>query len=90
MRIGLLTNNASNTKRVKVYNKHILVQPLRNPNIIHKDYEPLYATIHFQNSNQDNIMRNPLVFTILTQYNISKGLKVFEDSEVTVVLKELK
>ena len=35
-------------------------------------------------------MRNPLVTKILTQYYLSKGLKVFGDPSVAAVLKELK
>ena len=35
-------------------------------------------------------MHDQLVIIILTQYNISRILRVFGDSGVTVVLKELK
>ena len=35
-------------------------------------------------------MRNPLVTNILTQYHVSKGLKVFGEPGVSTVLKEIK
>ena len=35
-------------------------------------------------------MRNPLITTILAQYHMSKGLKVFGEPGVASVLKEIK
>ena len=34
-------------------------------------------------------MRNPLITTMLTQYHVSKGLKVFGEPGVATVLKEI-
>ena len=35
-------------------------------------------------------MQNPLITTILTQYHVSKGLKVFGEPLVASVLEDLK
>ena len=52
----------------------------------------MYATIHCQPRTPDeyNIMTLNVVTTILTQYHVSKGLKVFGDEGVQAVLKELR
>ena len=56
-----------------------------------KDYAAIYAKIHCQFGipESSNIMMNDTVTTILTQYHVSKGLKVFGNDGVTAVLKEL-
>ena len=56
-----------------------------------KDYAHLYATIHCNHgiSNTDNIMTSDIVTTILTQYHVSKGIKIFSEKGVEAVLTEL-
>ena len=71
-------------------NTNTLLYILVTSNLRLKCYSRLYATIHFQTGNQDNILRKPLDVTILTQYHVSKGLKVFGESGVMEVLKDLK
>ena len=53
-------------------------------------YALLHVTIHCRTSPQYNVMRNPLVTAILTQYHVSKGLKVFGEPRVAAFLKGLK
>ena len=57
-----------------------------------KDYARMYATIHCQSGIPDahNMMTHEVVTTILTQYHVSKGLKVLKDEGVKAVLVELK
>ena len=55
-----------------------------------RDYARIHATIHCRPSQHNNVMRNPLITTILTQYHVSKGIKVFGETGVAAVLKELK
>ena len=56
-----------------------------------KDYATIYAKVHcnFGIPNKYNIMMDNTVTTILTQYHVSKGLKIFGQKGVDVVLKEL-
>ena len=67
-----------------------MVQTMGNTHIDLRAYTCLYATIHSGPNQHDNVMRNPLITTILTQYHVSKGLKVFGDPRFAAVLKELK
>ena len=63
------------------------------PTINSKRSKVLHANVMVQNignNRHDNVMRNLLVTTILTQYHVSKGLKVFGDLGVAAILKELK
>ena len=55
-----------------------------------REYAQIHATIHCGPSQHDNMMRNPLITKILTQYHMYKGLKVFGELGVTAFLKELK
>ena len=55
-----------------------------------RDYTRIHATIHCGPIQHNNVMHNPLITTILTQYHVSKGLKVFGETRVAAVLKELK
>ena len=56
-----------------------------------KDYATIYAKIHchYGICSNDNIMMNDTVTNILTQYHVSKGLKLYGDDGVQAVLKEL-
>ena len=56
-----------------------------------KQYANIYAKIHCQFGIEDssNIMMDDTVCNILTQYYVSKGLKIFGDKGVQAVLKEL-
>ena len=86
LRICPITNNYS--KRPKVNNSNIIVHIL-STDLDLKDYEWLHAKTHCQTGHQDNIIREPLVVTIITKYHVSKGLKFFGETGVAAVLKEL-
>ena len=79
-----------NSKHLKIMHTNAMVQTMGNtqPNL--RDYAQIHTTIHCGKNQHDNLMRNPLITTILTQYHVSKGLKVFGEPGVTAVLKELK
>ena len=55
-----------------------------------RDYARLQVTIHCGPNQQDKVMSNPLIITILTQYHVSKEVKVFGDPGVAAILKILK
>ena len=58
-----------------------------------KDYAHIYAAIHcgLGTPNELNVMTsNNVITTILTQYHVSKGIKVFGNSRIEAVMKELK
>ena len=67
-----------------------MVQTIGNTNIYLRDYTHLHATINCRSNQHDNMMRNPLVTKILTQYHVSKVLKVFGETGVAAVLKGIK
>ena len=55
------------------------------------DYANLYLAIHNTGrSKTENYMKNNMVSTILTKYHKLKGLKIYGEKGVDVVLKELK
>eukprot|EP00957_Ditylum_brightwellii_P124595 9496180-Ditylum_brightwellii.AAC.1 len=56
-----------------------------------KDYANAYAAIHHKGiADADNYLKGEMVSTILTQYHVSKGLKIFGKKGVDAVLKELR
>ena len=55
-----------------------------------RGYACLHATLYCEPNQQDNVMRNPLVTTIITQYHVFKVLKLFGEPGVAAILKELK
>ena len=61
-----------------------------NTHLALRDYARLHSKIHSGPNLHDNIMRKPLVTTILNQYHVYKGIKVFGEHGVAAVLKELK
>ena len=65
---------------------------MENKNLSLKDYARIYATIHFSigMSDKHNIMTSDIVTTVLTQYHVSKGLKVYGEKGIEAVLSELK
>ena len=67
-----------------------MVQTMGNTHLDLRDYARLHATIHCGPNQHDNVMRNPLITTIITQYHVPKGLKLFGDPGVPAVLKDLK
>ena len=67
-----------------------MVQTMGKTHLDFRDYARIHKTIHCGPNQHDNVMHNPLITTILTQYHVSKGLKVFGDTGVIAVLKELK
>ena len=79
-----------NSKRSKVLHTNAMVQTMGNTHLDLRDYTRIHTTIHCRPSQHDNVMRNPLITTILPQYHVYKGIKVFGDPGVAAVLKELK
>ena len=67
-----------------------MVQTVGNIHLDLRYYPRVHMKIHFRPNLQDSLMHNPLITTILTQYHVYKGLKVFDESGVEAVLKELK
>ena len=64
---------------------------MNSNNLLLKDYANVYAAIHHSGiSDKDNYLKNEIVSTILTQYHVSKGLKIYEERGVGAVLKELR
>ena len=56
-----------------------------------KDYANIYSEIHHSGiADQDNYLTDNMVSTILTQYHVSKGLKIYGEKGVDTVLKELR
>ena len=55
------------------------------------DNAKIYATLHCQlgMSGTNNIINNDVVTTLLTQYHVSKGVKVFGQDGIDAVLAEL-
>ena len=79
-----------NMKRSKILHANTMAQTMGNPHLNLRDYAPLHATIHCGPNQHENVICNPLITTILTQYHVSKGIKVFGEFGVAAVLKELK
>ena len=77
-------------KPSKILHANAMVQTMGNTHLDLREYAWIHATIHCGPNQHDNVMRNPLITTIITQYHVSKGLKVFGEPGVTAVLKELK
>ena len=78
------------SKRSKILHANAMVKTMGNTNLDLRDYSRLHVTIHSGPNQHNNGMRNPLITTILTQYHVSKVLKVFGEPGVAAVLKELK
>ena len=79
-----------NSKRSKILHAIVMVQTMGNTHLDLRDYARIHATIHCGTNQHGNVMLNPLITMILTQYHVSKGLKVFSDPGVAAVLKDLK
>ena len=79
-----------NSKRYKVLHANVMVQTMGNTHLDLRYYSRIHATIHCRPSQHDNVMRNPLITTILIKYHVSKGLKVFDVPVVAAILKEIK
>eukprot|EP00957_Ditylum_brightwellii_P046568 3533435-Ditylum_brightwellii.AAC.1 len=67
---------------------HVTISSM--PNLFLQDYTRLHAVLHCQYGMKENIMTSPMIAKILTQYHISKGLKVFDKEGVNLVFQELK
>ena len=76
-----------NSKQSTVLHNNAMVQTMGNTHLDLIDYARLNSTIHCRPNRHDNMMRNPLVTTIPTEYHVSKGLKVFGEPGVAAVLK---
>ena len=86
----LLIHPTISIKRLKILHANVMVQTMGNTHLDLRDYARLHTTIHCGPNQHDNVMRNPVVTTILTQYHVSKGVKVFGEPGVATLLKELK
>ena len=77
---------ADNTEDIEAQLNAMSHQPLSL-----KYYANIYAEIHHNRiADADNYLKNEMVSTILTQYHVSKGLKIFGEKGVDAVLKELR
>ena len=85
IRIHPTTNNE--VERSKIHHSNMMVQTMGNTYLDMRDYARLHSTIHCGPNLKHNVMSNTLVTTVLTQYHVSKGLKVFGDTSVEAVLK---
>ena len=79
-----------NSKKSKILHANAMVQTMGNTHLDLREYARLHGTIHCGPNKHDNMMRNPLITMILTQYHVSKRLKFFGDPREAVFLKELK
>ena len=79
-----------NIKGLKILHANVMVKTMGNTHLDLRDYGRLHVTIHCGPNQHENVMRTPLITTILTQYHVSKGLKLFGEPGVADVLKELK
>ena len=79
-----------NRKLSRILNANTMVQTMGNTHLYLRDHTRINAKIHCGPNQHDNVMRNLLVTTILTQYHVSKGLTVFGEPGVAAFLKELK
>ena len=79
-----------NSKRLKILHANTIVQTMGNNHLDLRYYASLQATIHCGPNQHNNVMHNLLITTILTQYHVSKGLKVFGEPRVAAVLKGIK
>ena len=86
----LLIHPKISRKLSKILHANAVVQTMGNTQLDLRDYVRLHATIHCGPNQHDNVMRNLMITTILTQYHVSKGLKVFGDPRLAAVPKELK
>lgn len=69
---------------------HTEIQKMSSPNLSLTDYSKLYAKIHCTGiKDEHNFMTSDVVTTCLTQYHVSKGLKVYGQKGIEAVLKEL-
>ena len=86
LRIHLMINS----KRSKILHANLMVQTMGNTHLDLRDYTRIHATIHCGPSQHVNVMSNPIITTILVQYHVPKGIKVFGEPGVSAVLKYLK
>ena len=77
-------------ERSKILHASTMVQTIGNTHLDLRGYACLHATLYCEPNQQDNVMRNPLVTTIITQYHVFKVLKLFGEPGVAAILKELK
>ena len=66
-----------------------MVQTMGNTHLDLRYYARLHTTIHCGPNQQDNVIHDPLVTTILTQCHFSKGIKVLGETIMAAILKEL-
>ena len=79
-----------NRKRSKILHANTIVQTMGNTHLDLRNYAWIHATIFCEPHQNYSVMRNPQIRTILTQYHVSKRLKVSGEPRVSAVLKELK
>ena len=87
LRVNLVSDAA---KRAKTKEVNETVHAMSSKYIGLNDYVHLYSKRHCQYGLETNIMKDPMVATVLTQYHVSKGIKVFGDPGIEAVTKEIK
>jgi hypothetical protein len=79
--------------------KHSLKESQRDHSQLHamfqkrlglRDYARLHVTLHNKYGPMVDIMNNPIVHAVLSQYSVKRGLKLFGEDGTNAVLKELK
>ena len=60
------------SKCSKILYANAMVKTMGNTHLYLREYTRLHVTIHCGPNQHDNVMRNPLITTILTQYHVSK------------------
>ena len=88
--LKLPIHHKTSSKLSNILNDNTMVKTMGNTHLDLRDYARLHVIIHCGTNQHDNVMRNSLITTILTQYHVSKGLKVFGKPGVAADLKELK
>ena len=78
-----------NSKHSKILHAIAMVQTMGKTHLDLRNYVRIQATIHCGPNQHDNMMHNPLITTILTQCQMSKGLTVFGEPGEDAVLKEI-
>ena len=63
------------SKRLKILHANVMLQTMSNTYLELRDYKRLHTNIQCGTKQHENVMQNPLITPILTQYHVSKGLK---------------
>ena len=84
LRINLLSDAA---KRDKTKEANETVHAMSSKYLDLDDYAHLYKIIHCQYGLKIKITKDPMVGTVLTQYHVSKDIKLFGKPGIKAVMK---